>query len=121
MIKSLEADWRNEHLFTLRQSFDLHEFFQVKIKECDHEIERVLASYKRMEITDSKSESKNPFKKKKKQKTHFSFDPQSHLKNIYGIDVTQIPGLSALTAVTILSETGNDLKNKFPTQKRFVS
>jgi transposase len=35
--------------------------------------------------------------------------------------VTQIPGFSALTAVTILSETGNDLKDKFPTQKRFVS
>lgn len=121
LIKSLEADWRSEHLFTLRQSFDLYEFFQSKIKECDHEVERVLAVYKGVAVTDSKSESKNPYKKKQKQKTDFSFDPQNQLKNIYGIDVTQIPGISALSAVTILSETGNDLKNKFPTQKRFLS
>lgn len=121
LIKSLEADWRSEHLFTLRQSFDLYEFLQSKIKECDHEVERVLAVYKRVDVTDSKSESKNPYKKKQKQKTDFSFDPQNQLKSIYGIDVTQIPGISALSAVTILSETGNDLKNKFPTQKRFLS
>ena len=121
LIKSLEADWRNEHLFTLRQSFELYEFHQSKIKECDLEIERLINSYPRAEITEQKLESKNPYKKKQKQKTDFSFDPQSQLKSIYGIDVTQIPGISTVTAVTILSETGSNLKYSFPAQKRFVS
>ncbi len=121
LIKSLEADWRNEHLFTLRQSFELHEFHQSKIKECDIEIERLLNSYPRTEIAEQKTESKNPYKKKQKQKSDFSFDPQHQLKGIYGIDVTKIPGLSTVTTVTILAETGNNLKNSFPTQKRFVS
>lgn len=121
LIKSLEADWRSEHLFTLRQSFELYEFNQTKIKECDLEIERILNHFACKEIKGPKTESKNPYKKKQKQKTDFSFDPQNQLIRIYGIDVTQIPGLSSVTAVTILSETGNDLRTNFSTQKRFVS
>jgi transposase len=121
LIKSLEADWRKEHLFTLRQSFEIHEFCQAKIIECDKQIEQVLAIYPRAEILNENSESLNPFKKKQKQKTDFTFNPEKQLKGILGIDVTQIPGFSSVTAITILSETGKDLQDSFPSKKQFLS
>jgi len=121
LIKSLEADWRKEHLFTLQQSFEIHEFYQAKIIECDKQIEQALALYPRAEIINKDQDSFNPYKKKQKQKTDFTFDPDKQLKEILGIDVTRIPGFSSVTAITILSETGKDLKKSFPSKKQFLS
>jgi transposase len=123
LVKSLQADWRREHLFTLQQSYDLYKFYQTKIKECDMQIEMLLKAYPRAEYKniDNPNQAFNPFKKKQKQKTDFIFNPDLYLKAIYGIDVVQLPGFSSVTGVTILSETGNDLKVKFPTRKQFLS
>lgn len=123
LIKSLEADWRREHLFTLKQSYDLFQYYQSKLEECDKQVEALLYIYPRAEHKKNNyTEGFNPFKKKKyKQKTDFTFDPEIHLKEIYGVDIIKIPGFSSVTAVTILSETGNDIKNKFPTKKQFLS
>ena len=123
LIKSLEADWRNEFLFTLQQSYDLYKFYQLKISECDKEIEKLLSVYPRSELICSAAQKDafNPYKRKQKQKNDFKFDANISLKAIYGIDLTKIPGFSSLTAVTILSEIGPDIKNKFPTKKQFLS
>jgi hypothetical protein len=42
--KSLEGNWRPEHLFTLRQSRDLYRIYQQQIVNCDLEIEKMLRS-----------------------------------------------------------------------------
>jgi transposase len=123
LIKSLEADWRKEYLFTLQQSYDLYKFYQIKISECDRKIEDLLFIYPRSEFICSEPQKGvfNPYKRKQKQKNDFKFDPDINLKAIYGIDITKIPGFSSLTAITILSEIGTDIKNKFPTKKQFLS
>jgi transposase len=43
--KSLEGNWRPEHLFTLRQSRDLYRIYQQQIVNCDLEIEKMLPSF----------------------------------------------------------------------------
>jgi len=48
--KSLEGRWRKEHLFELKQAFDLYNYFLGKIDECDKEIEKVLSTYDSQEI-----------------------------------------------------------------------
>jgi transposase len=123
LIKSLEADWRKEYLFTLRQCYDLYEFYQLKIAECDKQIETLLLLYPKANLKNSKKKGEefNPYKIKQKQKTDFKFNPDDYLKTIYGIDVTKIPGFSSVTAVTVLSETGTNLKEKFPSKKQFLS
>jgi hypothetical protein len=40
--KSLEGNWRREHLFTLGQSRDLYRIYQQQIVNCDLEIEKML-------------------------------------------------------------------------------
>lgn len=41
--------------------------------------------------------------------------------HVYGVDVTEIYGIKQTTALSILSETGPSLKEKFPTLKQFLS
>jgi len=41
--------------------------------------------------------------------------------NIYGVDVTNIPGIKATAGLTILSETSPHLQETFPTDKQFLS
>ena len=41
------------------------------------------------------------------------FDLRGHLYRIFGVDLTEVPGLNALTAHTLLTEVGPDL-SAFP-------
>jgi len=43
--KSLEGNWRPEHLFTLGQSRDLYRIYQQQIVNCDLEIEKMLQEF----------------------------------------------------------------------------
>ena len=43
--KSLEGNWRPEHLFTLGQSRDLYRIYQQQIVNCDLEIEKMLQKF----------------------------------------------------------------------------
>src|SRR6516162_11704164 len=43
--KSLEGNWRPEHLFTLGQSRDLYRIYQQQIVNCDLEIEKRLPDF----------------------------------------------------------------------------
>ena len=43
--KSLEGIWREEHLFELKQSYELYEYYQEKIIECENKIQKQLEEY----------------------------------------------------------------------------
>jgi rRNA maturation endonuclease Nob1 len=42
IVKSLECFWRDEHLFELEQCYELYQYHNVKINECDIKIEKLL-------------------------------------------------------------------------------
>jgi hypothetical protein len=42
MRAALEGTWKEEHLFALRQAYELWQTYQKKIGACDQEIEKVL-------------------------------------------------------------------------------
>ena len=48
------------------------------------------------------------------------FDLRGHLYRIFGVDLTEVPGLNALTAHTLLTEVGPDL-SAFPNVGAFAS
>lgn len=48
------------------------------------------------------------------------FDLRSHLYRIFGVDLTEVPGMSILTAHTLLAEVGPDL-SRFPDVSAFSS
>ena len=118
IAKALEGDYRQEHLFALRQAVELYDFYHRQIEACDREIERYLHTF---EAKVDPVQNPLPKQKRKKQMRYQSFvDLRTELYRVSGIDYTQMPGLDVLTVQTILSEVGLD-PGKFPTEKRFVS
>jgi len=115
IAKALGGDYRQEHLFALKQSLELYCHYHQQVQACDHEIEAYL-----MEL-DSKSDTDSEIKRKKgRSKNDPSFDLATHLYRITGVDFTKIDGLNVLTVQTILSEVGLN-PEAFGTEKRFTS
>lgn len=115
IAKALKGDYRQEHLFSLKQAFDLYCFYQQQIEACDKETEGYLSQF------DSKCDP-DPKKKYKssRSKNDPSFDLGYHLYRISGVDFTKIDGLDVLTVQTILTEVGLD-PEAFGKEKRFTS
>ena len=127
ILKSVEGNWRSEHLFTLAQSYEMNKVYLQKIATCDMAIEERLQCYQAFANDGECGEPLNenptilkPFLKKKKQRGAPVFDVRSYLKRIYNVDVLAIYGLSEMGGLEILAETGVDLK-KWPTENHFKS
>jgi transposase len=119
IAKSLEGDYRQEHLFSLRQAVELYDFYQQQVQACDREIARYLRQLDGIDIAS------NPIPPSRRRiKTHRGnqpdFDLRTHLYRISGVDFTQIDGLDVLNVQTILSEVGLN-PDAFPTVKNFTS
>jgi transposase len=110
MLKALEGDWREEHLFALRQELELYKAHLEKLVECDQKIESCLQGFEARPQTTSES--------KKRRRTHHVLREQLH--RMTGVDLTQIDGIDALTVQTVISEVGLDL-TRWPTPKHFAS
>jgi transposase len=118
IAKALEGDYRQEHLFALKQAVELYDFYHHQIEACDREIEHYLHTF---EAKVDPVQKPLPKQKRKKEMRYQSFvDLRTELYRVSGIDFTQIPGLDVVTVQTILSEIGLD-PGKFPTEKRFAS
>lgn len=115
LIKSLEGNWRNEQLFCLKMARDRYLELELHLQKVDQESERVITLLASKDVEEKKLK---PLERKNKQPI---FNVRQHLYNVYGIDVTSIYGYKQTTALTVLSETGANLKDKFPTQKQFLS
>lgn len=121
--KSLVGHWRAEHLFTLKQSRGLYITYQGQIQECDREIEKLLQSTESRIDPDQKPlppDQKNNHPRKAK-----GIDPQSAFSmrteayRLFGVDVTQIPGL-AHNVLALYSEVGRDM-SRWKSSGQFTS
>ena len=116
IAKSLQGNYKREHLFALKQAVALYDFYDQQLRDCDEELEALYATF------DPPSTAVEPpkVKKGKRRKNQAHFDLATSLYNMTGVDLTQIEGIDALTAQVILSEIGPDV-SKWPTVKHFAS
>jgi transposase len=87
-----------------------YRYYQTLITEVDQEIERQLADLKTTAEVDSKTPKrtkKTPYQRNRHEPA--GFDLRGELYRIFGVDLTDVPGISALTAHTILCEVGTDV------------
>jgi transposase len=121
VIKSLVGNYRSEHLFTLKQSLTAYKYYQELMAECDREIERLTRQLD-SRIDPPQKEPMPPAdpRFRKRSKNQFHCDMSSELTRVLGVDLTTIPGISALTAHTLLAEIGADL-NRFANVAAFTS
>jgi transposase len=120
IIKSLVGDYRREHLFTLRQSLAAYRSYQKLVAECDREIEQQLKLFD--DRVDRKAKPLAPPKVRRHKLfgNEPSFDLRGHLYRIFGVDLTEVPGINILTAHTLLAEVGPDL-SRFSSASAFAS
>lgn len=118
IILSLEADWKRDQLFILKQTYKSYMFCQEQIAELDKEIEATLLPY-----TDQKGKTveRKAGGKRKGQKNDLHFNAEDHLHRCFGVNVTAIPGISQLSGLKLLSELGADFVLKFENDKKFCS
>jgi transposase len=119
IIKSLTGDYRREHLFTLRQSLAAYRYHQTLIAECDQEIEQSLAVIE-SKIDVQQHQLCKPKDRHRPRRNELRFDVRRELFRIFGVDLTAIPSINALTAHTLLTEIGPDL-SKFANCAAFTS
>jgi transposase len=114
IAKSLQGNWRDDHLFELKQAVELYRTYRAKISECDARIDAYLATF-----ADQSNGRPLPKKKKKQNPNSPQFDARSHLYRMTGVDLTRIDGLDANTLLKVISEIGTDI-NRWPTAKHFA-
>ncbi|MFQ6113140.1 MAG: transposase [bacterium] len=115
--KSLEGTYCDEHVFQLKQSLELYDFFSQKIKDCEREIEQLYSQFEPIANPDDLPPTR---KKDSRTKNKMNFDLRSHLFRITGVDLTAVDSLNAQTVHTVLTITGVDM-TPWKTEKYFAS
>jgi transposase len=119
--KSLEGDYRPEHVFALQQSLAAFRYYQELIVASDAEIQRQRGDSETAataEKTTPKRTKASPYQRRRYEPK--AFDLRSELYRIFGVDLTNVPGISAITAQTILCEIGTDV-SRFRNASAFAS
>lgn len=120
--KSLEGNWRAEHVWALKQRLSLYRSYRAQIEECDQEIERLAAAFEPRVDPDDRplpEDRKKKQRRRKKKSGTPSFDMRTEAYKLFGVDLTQIPGLMTLVFM-LFSEVGRDM-SRWPTAAHFVS
>jgi transposase len=121
VAKALEGDYREEHVFALRQSLESFRYYQRLVAEVNQEIASRLQGLETSpaaQATPPARTKKSPYQRRHYEPT--SFDLRSELYRIFGVDLTDVPGLSGVTAHTILCEIGPDT-SQFRNASAFAS
>ena len=131
VARSLEGNWRADLLFELRQAMDSYEFAHKQMRECDRKLESFLASLPTRTLerpseaaattpAATAPQKRNTRKKPKTRRNQPTIDLKAELQRICGVDLTTIDGIDVITAQTIISEVGADMRG-FPTENHFAS
>jgi transposase len=117
IVLALQGTWRPEHLFELRQAYELYQFQHKQITECDQQVQAELARFANR--AGEKTRVRKP--RKRGHKTNdVRFEATGPLFKALGVDLTLIEGIDVGTVLVILAEIGVDV-SRFPTEKHFAS
>ena len=108
IARSLQGNYRPEHLFSLQQAVELYEFYQAKIADCDRQILEQLKSFDAAESDSGSADGKPPT------------SVGEALQRMSGVDLSSIDGIDTNTVLKIIGEIGIDM-SRWKTVKHFVS
>lgn len=114
IAQSLVGNYRQEHLFALKQAVELFEFYQEKITECEAEMEKYLQSL------SGKGDDDPPPLVGGEKRQRMSFNVRDYAYKLLGVDLFRVQGLNSQTVLQIVSEVGVDLSG-FGSEKQFAS
>jgi len=120
--KSLEGNWRAEQVLILKQRLELYRYYREQIRACDQEIEKLVAGFEPKVDPSQKplpEDRKKQQRRRKKKSGSPDFDMRTEAYKLFGVDLTQIPGLMMLVFM-LFSELGRDM-SRWPTAAHFIS
>ena len=120
--QSLEGNWCPAQILVLTQRLSLYRGYQKQIEECDKSIENLLNTFTPMTDPDQKpmpADRKQKQRKRKKKTGDPNFNMREEAYKLFGVDLTQIPGLMTLV-FPLFSEVGRDM-SRWPSSAHFVS
>jgi transposase len=117
--RSLKGIWKEEYLFTLKQAFEEYLFYQNQISSCDEKIIEQLIKQVAI-VLDGDVTDLNIIKKNKIKKNQIDVNISPLLKTIVGVDLCKVVGISEISCLGIISETGTDM-TKWPNSKHFTA
>jgi transposase len=116
IAQALTGTYREEHLFELKQAYEAWQFSLRQVEKVDTQIALQLGRMK-----CDRALPPLPLKRRPSRKSNAPrFDVRTALYYVVGLDLTEIEGISELTALTIISEIGPEV-SKFATVKKFCS
>ena len=113
IARALQGNWREEHLFVLKQALAMYDDIRRHLAECDARLDAVL---------DARSTAKVDIGKLPRagSKARTEHDIRQRLANWAGVDLTRINGLGVTVVMKLLSEIGPDV-SRFASVKHFCS
>jgi transposase len=140
---ALQGNWKPEYLFTLTQALVTYDFYHQQVMLSEEKIEAVLQNFTQtpppnldllqadtsteiginQEVIAQETPQKvfeSRQKNSKVRQNDYHFEVKTYLRELFGIDLTAITGLSENTVLSIIGEVGIDLA-RWKTAKHFVS
>lgn len=117
---ALTGNYRDEHLFSLKQALELYDLYQQKINCCDQEIEKKLLAFTTHTACADPQKMPSKTGKKSKSKNTPGFDLEGQLLRLAGVNLMEIPGINSLTALSLIGEIGLNM-TLWKNAKQFVS
>ncbi len=116
IAQALTGSYREEHLFALKLAYEAWQFTLGQVAKVDAQIALQLGRMK----CDRALPPLQPKARPKRRASSPGFDVRAALYYVVGLDLTEIEGVSELTALTVVSEIGPGV-SKFPTVRQFCS
>jgi len=118
--KSLEANWDEDLIFILEQSYNLYIFYQNQMKDCDKKIEKIANEYlTEINLLNTDIQFVKSLKKKA-QKNTVTIDIEKIATQMWGVNLMRIPGISDSAMLKLVGELGHNFAEKFETYKHFT-
>lgn len=113
IARALQGNWREEHLFVLKQALAMYDDIGRHLAECDARLDALL---------DARSQTKVDLGKLPRagSKARIEHDIRQRLANWAGVDLTRINGIGVTVVMKLLTEIGPDV-SRFASVKHFCS
>jgi transposase len=111
--KALQGNWRDEHLFVLKQALAVYDDIGRHLAECDAKLEALLDARAVMKVDIGKLPRAG-------SKARVEHEIRQRLANWAGVDLTRINGLGVTVVMKLLTEIGSDM-SRFASVKHFCS
>ena len=122
IAKALEGNWRVEHLFVLGQALQSWKQVQQQLGQCDQKLGELSSQLEgKIDLANSPLPPSAKYCGREPRSKNQPNGPwREELYRHFGVDLTEVPGLSLGVVQTLFVELGADL-SAFPTPRHFAA